>query len=90
MQGFIMGNIQTAPAVYDPGGTVCSIDDFAVSDRGKWDTVGRTLLDAVGTWAKEQGAVLLIVVSGRLDVPKRSMLEGRGASVASEWWIEEL
>jgi hypothetical protein len=33
VDGFILGHLPTPPPVYDPGGPVCLIDDFATRDR---------------------------------------------------------
>src|SRR5437879_75669 len=30
--GFVIASIVSAPPVYDPGGPVCMVDDFAVAD----------------------------------------------------------
>lgn len=34
LAGFAVGTIVTAPPIYDPGGPICVIDDFAVADSG--------------------------------------------------------
>ena len=34
--GFVMGVITTAPPVYNPGGLVCIVDDFAVGNPTEW------------------------------------------------------
>jgi RNA polymerase sigma-70 factor (ECF subfamily) len=46
-----------APAVYEPGGLTCQIDDFRVADPGAWEEVGSALLRAVGAWARAREAV---------------------------------
>jgi hypothetical protein len=43
LNGFIIGNVISAPPVYNPGGKVCMIDDFVVSDPALWATVGVAL-----------------------------------------------
>ena len=77
-----------APPVYDPGGKVCFVDDFMVEDPGLWATVGRELLDRVLEAAKEKGAVLANVVCRPMDEAERSLLSGKGFSVASEWHVK--
>ena len=90
ISGFIMALVQAAPPVYDPGGPVCSIDDFTVATPDLWSSVGTALLNAATAQAQAAGAVLVIVVCGQLDTPKRIMLESCGASVASEWFVKPL
>jgi ribosomal protein S18 acetylase RimI-like enzyme len=90
IDGFIMAMIHTAPPVYDPGGPVCSIDDFTVAAPDLWPTTGKMLLDAVTSQAQARGAVLVIIVCGHLDASKRAMLQGHGATIASEWYVKPL
>ena len=90
IEGFIMALIHSAPPAYDPGGPVCSIDDYTVATPDLWTTTGAALLDAATTWAREHGAVLMIIVAGQRDQPKRAMLEATNATIASEWWIKPL
>ncbi len=85
--GFIIGTLMDAPPVYDPGGPVCTIDDFTVGDATEWPRIGRALLDEVTRAAKAREAVLVIVVTGHHDEPKRAMLAASGCTVASEWWV---
>lgn len=88
--GFVIAWITSAPPVYNPGGKVCSIDDFTVADSDDWPSVGAALLGEAGAWAKAQGAVLSVVVCGHLDEPKRQMLREQGFVVASEWYVNPL
>lgn len=88
--GFVMATIGAAPPVYNPGGPVCSIDDFTVAVPDLWSTVGEKLVHAAKRWAHEQGAVLIIIVAGQQDRAKRTMLAAMGATVASEWWVQAL
>lgn len=88
--GFVMATINAAPPVYDPGGPVCSIDDFTVATPDLWNTVGEKLIHAVKKWAREQGAVLIVIVAGQQDISKRMLLASLGATVASEWWVQTL
>ncbi len=88
INGFIIGAIVTAPPVYNPGGKVCFVDDFMVSDPSLWDRVGKTLLDRVLELSKEKGAVLANVVCGPLDGSKKLLLSQYGFNVATEWHIK--
>lgn len=90
VDGFIIGNLLPAPPVYDPGGPVCLVDDFATRDAAGWESFGAALLEDVTAEAKRRGAVLAAVICGHLDRPKRAMLAGAGYGVASEWHTKEL
>lgn len=90
IQGFVMAGIHHAPPVYDPGGPVCSIDDFTVATPDLWPTLGVALLNAAMASAKERGAVLSIIVCPQLEEPKRRMLHDQGATIASEWFVKPL
>ena len=88
--GFVMGVITTAPPVYNPGGLVCIVDDFAVGNPTEWGSVGAALLAAVEQEAKARGAVLSVVVCAQQDQVKRTMLRETGLTVASEWQVKPL
>jgi len=88
VDGFIIGELHKAPPVYDPRGLTCSVDDFVVSDAALWEKVGASLLDALVQEARERGAVQIVVVCGHLDELKRAMLQKRGMSIASEWYVK--
>lgn len=88
--GFVIGHLVPAPAVYDPGGPTCSIDDFAVERPASWATVGVELLRAVQEDARQRGATQLVVVCGHLDEAKRAALEYCRLTIASEWWVAPL
>ena len=90
ISGFIMAIIHAAPPVYDPGGPVCSIDDFTVATPDIWPTIGSALLTVVTQQARERGAVLVIIVCGQRDSAKRMMLQAQQATVASEWYVKPL
>jgi hypothetical protein len=85
--GFIVGRLTAAPPVYDPGGTTCLVDDFAVAEPELWHTVGMELLGAVRDAAREQNAVQVVVITAHLDAAKRAALGAGGLSIASEWWV---
>ncbi len=84
--GFVIAAIVPAPAVYDPGGLTCMIDDFCVAAPDQWATVGRSLLTTVTQAAKARGATQTVVVCGHLDAPKRAALAAAGLTIASEWY----
>jgi len=88
--GFVIGVMTTAPPVYNPGGPVCIVDDFAVATPEEWRTVGGALLAAVAQEAKGRGAVLVVVVCAQRDHAKRALLRDAGLSVASEWHVQSL
>jgi GNAT superfamily N-acetyltransferase len=90
LDGFAIITTVPAPPVYDPGGLSSMIDDFAVSSPDKWVTAGAAILEAATTWAREQGAVQVVVVSGPHDGPKRAVLQDAGLYVASEWFTAPL
>ena len=90
VDGFVIITTVPAPPVYDPGGLSSIIDDFVVSSPDKWATAGVTLLQAATAWARERGAVQVVVVSGPHDGPKRAALHDAGLSVASEWFTAPL
>ena len=90
VNGFVIASVIDAPPVYDPGGKVCMVDDFTVSETLLWATVGAALLAEATAQAKEKGAVLMVVVCGQQDEPKRQMLQGSGASVSSEWYVNPI
>jgi hypothetical protein len=90
LSGFIIGALTIPPPVYNPGGSVCIIDDFAVATPQGWDLVGAALLAAMEREAKARGAVLSVIVCPQQDQAKRTMLQKVGAAVASEWHVKPL
>jgi GNAT superfamily N-acetyltransferase len=90
VDGFAIITTVIAPPVYDPGGLSSLIDDFVVSSPDKWVTAGAALLHAASDWARERGAVQVVVVSGPHDEPKRAALRDAGLYVASEWFTAPL
>jgi hypothetical protein len=52
INAFVVGSIMPAPPVYDPGGPVFLIDDFATADEATWETAGDALLEMVSAEAK--------------------------------------
>lgn len=90
VDGFVIITTLPAPPVYDPGGLSSLIDDFTVSAPDKWATAGAALLEAARAWARERGAVQVVVVAGPHDEPKRAVLRAAGLYVASEWFTAPL
>jgi len=90
LNGFIIGTVISAPPVYNPGGKVCMIDDFVVSDPSLWSTVGVALRDETERRAAMAGAVLSVTVCGQRDEAKRQVLLESGSHVASEWHIRAI
>lgn len=90
VDGFLIGLCRDAPPVYDPGGKVCTIDDFAVESPELWAIVGRELLEECGRVARQRGCVLQVIVCGEKDLPKAHMLGDAGAEVASEWYVRPI
>jgi len=88
--GFIIGELKSAPEVYDPGGLTLMIDDFCVESPELWSTVGRQLLHELQHQAKQRGAVQTLVVCGHHDESKRQFLKKEGLNIASEWYVEEI
>ena len=85
--GFLIAALAPAPAVYDPGGLTCIVDDFTVASSADWPTVGAGLLRAVRSTAAGRGAAQIVVMTAQLDEAKRADLAASGLSVASEWWV---
>ena len=90
LDGWLNLRLVGAPPVYNPGGKIALVDDFTVSQAAQWPTVGKALLQEAQKWAKGQGAVLINVVCGPKDAPKRQLLQDLGLSVASEWHVKGL
>lgn len=90
LAGFIIGTLTTAPPVYNPGGPVCMVDDFAVALPEEWQAVGSALLAAMAQEAQTRGAVLMVVVCAQRDQAKRALLQEAGCAVASEWHVRSL
>ena len=87
--GYAFGTLLAAPPVYERG-PACLVVDFAVEDRQLWPRVGVELLAAVRVMARDRGATDVVVVTARLDGPKRAALTAAGLVPASEWWVGPL
>lgn len=87
--GYAFGTLLPAPPVYQRG-PACLVVDFAVEDRQLWPRVGVELLAAVRVAARDRGATEAVVVTARLDGPKRAALTAAGLVPASEWWVGQL
>jgi hypothetical protein len=87
--GYAFGTLLPAPPAYERG-PACLVVDFAVEDRQLWPRVGVELLAAVRVAARDRGATEAVVVTARLDGPKRAALTAAGLVPASEWWVGQL
>ena len=90
IEGFVIGIIREAPPVYDPGGPVCWIDDFTVAHPELWATVGTALYWEATLRAQQRGVVAMVTIAGHLDMPKRAMLQARGAPITVETYVQAL
>ncbi len=90
VRGFMVARLVQSPAIYDPGGPTCFIDDFAVDDEGFWSSVGVELLRAAVVRAAARSATQVTVVAARMDAAKRQALREAGLSVGSEWWVASI
>ena len=90
MSGFIIATLVSPPPVYDPGGKVCMIDDFVVSEPSLWPTVGGALREEAERRAEIEGAVVSVTVCGQRDEAKRQALLKSGSHVASEWYVRAI
>jgi GNAT superfamily N-acetyltransferase len=90
LRGFIIGRLQEAPPVYEPGGPICLVDDFCVTSDSEWAIVGSKLLEAVEREARARGAVLAVVICPHLARAKGGFLAERGFEVTAEWHVRGL
>ena len=90
VNGFLIGSLVDAPAVYNPGGKVCMIDDYVVGGPNLWSSVGISLLERCRTIAKAKGCVLQVIVCGQKDRAKLHMLKEANAEAASEWYVRPI
>ncbi len=88
--GFIIGNLISAPDVYDPGGLTLMIDDFCVYSENLWESVGNKLIEVIKFSAKSKGAAQILVVCGSHDNSKRKFLMNKNLTIASEWFITNI
>jgi GNAT superfamily N-acetyltransferase len=90
VNGVIIGALQQAPAIYDPGGLTCVVDDFFVAAPALWNSVGMALLYALTREARSRGAVQVAITCARKDMRKRSMLVAHKYDVTAEWFVRDL
>ena len=90
VDGFLIANIVTAPPVYAPGGKACVIDDFAVEQPELWQSAGVALKQEAEKRARAAGAVVVVVVCGHHDRPKREALLASGSVLTTDWFVSEL
>jgi hypothetical protein len=87
--GYAAGTLVQPSPLYDRG-LACVVEEVAVEDAGLWPRVGVELLAAVRAAARDRGATQAVVVTARLDGPKRAALTAAGLVPASEWWVADL
>jgi hypothetical protein len=77
--GFLLGRI-------DPAKTL--VDDFAVSEPGRWSTDGSALVLAAARRLADAGRDhLMLVVTAHADAAKVSMLRELSLSLVEQWWV---
>jgi GNAT superfamily N-acetyltransferase len=84
--GYAFATVTFVPPVYDPGATA-TIDDFAVMDDALWPTIGVELVREAQVRLRVLKVAQLVVVCAHRDEAKRSMLQGLGLSLGSEWYV---
>ncbi len=85
--GFVIGQIISAPEVYDPGGFTLMVDDFCIADNMAWQTIGAVLLEKLHSIARECCCVQTVIVCGHHDDAKRRFLKSSNLQIASEWYV---
>jgi len=90
INGFVIGFLKEHPAVYDPGGLACLVDDFCVADIELWSTAGQALLNELKRQSSQAGAVQIIVASGHHDEHKKSFLRSQGLHIVTDWYYQQL
>lgn len=88
--GFAVARLRSAPPVYDPGGSTCLVDDFAVDAETDWPAAGPALVAELHRWGAARGAVQMVVVTAHLDEAKRRVLREGCLSLAAEWWTRPI
>jgi hypothetical protein len=80
--GFMLGRIQP---------TETQIDDFAVTEPGRWNADGTALMLAAAQRLAEAGRDrTLRVVTAHADDAKVAMLRNVSLSLVQQWWVREL
>jgi GNAT superfamily N-acetyltransferase len=87
--GYAVGTLVPAPPLYERG-PACLVEELAVEDAALWPRIGVELLAAVRAAARQRGAAEVVVVTARLDGPKRAALAAAGLVPASESWVDTL
>lgn len=88
--GFLIASLIDAPPVYDISGKACMIDDYALETDALWASVGRDLLSEAKAWARQKGAVQVIVVSPTDHADKNGFMENEGLTETTKWWTDNL
>lgn len=90
IKGFVVGQVVSAPPVYNPGGKVCLVDFLCVAKPQDWSSVGRLLAQAAEIHTSLLGGILVRVECRRTDDLKRKALLKLGYSVASDWLYRDI
>lgn len=88
--GFLIATETPAPPVYDPGGAMWTIDDFAVSRDLSWTRTGGALLRDVKERLKANGVRQIVVVNAVNDLYQRQILEEAGLDSTTLWFTQTL
>ncbi|MGH3157368.1 MAG: hypothetical protein ACRDNF_12430 [Streptosporangiaceae bacterium] len=80
--GFMLGQIRPAKT---------SVDDFAVSEPGRWTTDGSALVLAAAQRLADAGRdCTMLVVTAHADDAKVGMLRNLSLSLVEQWWVHEV
>jgi hypothetical protein len=80
--GFLLGRIGPAKTF---------VDDFAVSEPGRWSTDGSALVLAAAQRLADGGRDrIMLVVTAHADTAKVSMLRDLSLSLVEQWWVHEV
>lgn len=90
LAGMAIALLQSPPPVYQPGGPVCFLDDFASVEGPRGDRAALVLLDAITAEGRRRGAALMIAVAAAADETLAGLLRLRGLAPASQWWAKPL
>ncbi|TQN31000.1 hypothetical protein FHX37_0889 [Haloactinospora alba] len=84
LRGYLCCTLVTPPDLYEPGGPVGRVEDFAVSGSREWTLSAQALFAAVRRRLRESGAVSVLVTTDGCDSAERAFLWRMGMSLESE------
>lgn len=84
LRGYLCCTLATSPGLYDPGGPVGRVEDFAVSEAREWTLAAQALFTAARRRLRESGAVSVLVTTDGCDSAERAFLWRIGMSLESE------